>query len=161
MKLPWRVRLEQFLVPRLASGLIRALYATLSVRHVGSSAIEAMNREGKRYVLAFWHGHLLMMVHSRIARPITVMISQHRDGELIASTMERFGVSAARGSTTRGGLGAMRTMLGLANDGHNLAFTPDGPRGPRRIAQPGVVAAAQMTGYPIIPVAFVAKKKSI
>jgi lysophospholipid acyltransferase (LPLAT)-like uncharacterized protein len=89
------------------------------------------------------------------------MISQHRDGELIALTLQKFGVTAARGSTTRGGLGALRTMLQLAKEGHNLAFTPDGPRGPRHVAQPGVVAAAQLTGLPILPVAFVAKRKKL
>ena len=161
MKQRFKVRLEQAAVPRLASALIRSLHATLRVKHVRSASIDALNRDGKKYVLAFWHGQLLMMVYSRIVRPITVMISQHRDGELIASTMGRFDVTSARGSTTRGGLAAMKGMLQVASQGHNLAFTPDGPKGPRRIVQSGVVVAAQMTGYPIIPVVFTAKKKSI
>ena len=159
MKLPWRVRLETALVPLLAASLIRFIYATLRVRWINVEAMNRLHREGRTYVLTLWHGQLLLMCYAGFKRPLTVMISQHRDGELIALTLRKFGVTAARGSTTRGGLGALRAMLQLAGEGHNLAFTPDGPRGPRHVAQPGVVAAAQLTGLPILPVAFVAERK--
>ena len=161
MKLQWKDRLKLWLVPRLASGLIRTLRRSLRIRHVNVQSLDAMNDAGQRYILAFWHGHLLMMVYTRFVKPITVMISQHRDGEYIASTMGRFGVQSSRGSTTRGGMAAMRDMISLAGSGVNLAITPDGPKGPRRIAQPGVVAAAQLSGLPVVPVVFTAKKKSI
>jgi lysophospholipid acyltransferase (LPLAT)-like uncharacterized protein len=148
-------------VPLLAATLIRLIYATMRVRWINVEAMNAMHRQGQLYVLTLWHGQLLLMCYAGFKRPLTVMISQHRDGELIALTLRKFGVTAARGSTTRGGLGALRTMLQLAKEGHNLAFTPDGPRGPRHVAQPGVVAAAQLTGLPILPVAFVAKRKKL
>lgn len=148
------------LVPRAAALLIRTLHATCRVRHVDDEAIVAMNREQKRYVLALWHGHLLLMIKSRLVTPLTAMISQHRDGELIARTMEYFGVTASRGSTTRGGSGALKEMIRIGGSGSNLAITPDGPKGPPRIAQVGVVLAAQATGLPVMPVAFAAKKKS-
>jgi lysophospholipid acyltransferase (LPLAT)-like uncharacterized protein len=82
---------------------------------------------------------------------VHVLISQHADGQLIADTAQLLGFSTVRGSTTRGGVQAMRRMQQVAKRGH-LAITPDGPRGPRRKVQPGVVWIASVTGRPIIPV---------
>jgi len=140
----------------IASLFIRVLHATLRVRHVRAENLERL----PQYIIAFWHAHLLLMVRCRFRRPISVMISQSKDGELIAGTMAWFGVDSARGSSSRNSLGAMREMIRTAKAGTNLVFTPDGPRGPSRVASEGVVYAAQLTGLPIVPVAFNAKKKS-
>ncbi|MHB9001162.1 MAG: lysophospholipid acyltransferase family protein, partial [Thermoanaerobaculia bacterium] len=146
-------------IPFLAALFIRALRATLRVRHINVEAIESFHRSGSHYLIAFWHCHILMMVFCRFKRPVCVMISQHRDGELIARTMEKFKVGTARGSSTRGGMAALREMIRIAGTGSSLGITPDGPRGPRCVAQIGVVTAAQMTGFPVIPVAFIAEHK--
>ncbi|MEO8216025.1 MAG: lysophospholipid acyltransferase family protein [Acidobacteriota bacterium] len=147
------------LIPKLGSWFIRLLHLTLRVRHLHPERIEALNEEGQRYILAFWHCHLPMMFFSRYRPPIAVMSSQHRDGELSARNMEQFAVTVVRGSTTRGGSAALRGMLKLAAEGVNLAFTPDGPRGPARVVQSGVVAAAQLSGHPIIPIVTSAERK--
>lgn len=147
-------------VPWLASGLIRAMGATLRVRHAFVDRIEALNRESGGYILAFWHSQLMMMVYARYRRPITAVISQHRDGELIARTIARFGALAARGSTTRGGFTALRDVIRICSSGRAVGITPDGPRGPRHVAQIGAIASAQAARVPIIPIAFVPKKKS-
>lgn len=144
----------------LAALVIRTLRLLLRVRHVGVERIEELNRSGRGYIMAFWHSHLLMMIYARYRRPITAVISQHRDGELIARTVGRLGARAARGSTTRGGSKVLREVIRLAADGKVIAFTPDGPRGPRYQVQLGTVVAAQAANVPIIPVAFAAKKKS-
>lgn len=148
-----------WLLPRLIHAFVRTLYATLHVRHAHSQRIERLNEDRKNYVLAFWHGQLMLMFFSKHRKPINVMSSLHRDGEISARTQERFGAEVIRGSSSKGGANALRQMIRIAETGHNLAFTPDGPRGPRAIAQMGVVLAAQATGYPIVPVALVAKKK--
>lgn len=140
----------------LASLFIRALHFTLRVRHVNAAHLE----NTPQYIIAFWHAHLLLMLHSRYRRPISVMISQSKDGEYIARVFDWYGVESARGSTTRGGTGALRELIRDAREGKNIVFTPDGPKGPARIAQIGVIAAAQATGLPIVPIAFAAKKKS-
>lgn len=147
------------LIPPVAALLIRVLHATLRVRHAYSERIETLNRAGRNYVFSFWHGQLLVMVYALFARPVTVMISRHKDGELIARTMSRFGIEAARGSSSRGGSEALREMIRAARAGRVLIITPDGPRGPRRKAQPGVVRAAQIAGIPILPAALVAKRR--
>jgi len=140
----------------IASLFIRALHATLRVRHLNVERI----RDTPQYILAFWHSHLLLMLHSRYRKPISVMISRSKDGEYIARVFDWYGVESARGSSTRGGSAALRELIRDARDGKNIVFTPDGPKGPARIAQPGVITAAQATGLPIIPIAFAAKKKS-
>ena len=148
------------IVPTLASLFIRALHSTLRIRFLHRERMAEMDRNAKPYVLTVWHAQLLMMAYAGFLRPLVVMISQHRDGELIANTLAGFGIEASRGSTTRGGSEALREMVRIGRSGVRLAFTPDGPRGPRRIAQSGVVTAAQLTGMPVLPVAFIPKKKS-
>jgi lysophospholipid acyltransferase (LPLAT)-like uncharacterized protein len=136
--------------------LIRGLHATLRVRHVRAKNLTNL----PQYIIAFWHCHLLLMLHSKYRRPISVIISQSRDGEYIARVFDWYGVDSARGSSTRGGSMALREMLREARAGKNIVFTPDGPKGPARVAKEGIVLAARATGLPIVPVAFAAKKKS-
>jgi lysophospholipid acyltransferase (LPLAT)-like uncharacterized protein len=144
------------LLSLIASLFIRALHATLRVRHVQAENIAAT----PQYILALWHGQLLLMAHARYRRPISVMISQSKDGEYIARVFDWYGVDAVRGSSTRGGGAALRALLREAKAGKNIVFTPDGPKGPPRILKDGMVYAAKMSGLPIVPVAFAAKKKS-
>lgn len=146
----------KWLLPMVGAGFIRLLHATLRVQHVGAEKLDAL----PQYIFAFWHEHLVVMLHARYRRPIRVLVSQSRDGEYIAATFSRYGVDVSRGSTTRGGTAALRDMIRSARAGANLVFTPDGPKGPRRMAKEGVVYAAQATGLPVVPVAFGAKKKS-
>ena len=141
----------------LASWLIRGLHATLRVRHVGAENLI----EQKQCIIAFWHAHLLLMLHTKWRpRRAVVMISQSKDGEYIARVFDHYGVESARGSSTRGGSAALREMIRHARAGKTIVFTPDGPKGPNRVVKEGVVAAAQVTGLPIVPIAFAAKKKS-
>jgi len=143
-------------LPRAGALFLRTLHATLRVRHARLENLTSL----PQYILAFWHDHLLLMLHARYRRPITALISQSKDGEIIARIFDYYDVESARGSSTRGGIGAFRELIRMAREGKNLAFTPDGPKGPPRIAKEGVVVAAQATGLPIAPIAFAAKKKS-
>jgi lysophospholipid acyltransferase (LPLAT)-like uncharacterized protein len=91
---------------------------------------------------------------------ITILISRHSDGEMIAHTMELFGLATTRGSTTEGGAAGLRAVVHRVREGYSVGFTPDGPRGPRHVAQAGVVQAARLAGVPIVPVGFGASKKN-
>jgi len=113
---------------------------------------------GEHFILAFWHRHLLLMPYAYRGRRISVLVSQSKDGELIARTVARFGIDASRGSSSRGGAQGMRSLLRKAADGYDLAFTPDGPRGPAEVVQPGVILAAAATGLPVQPVALAATR---
>jgi lysophospholipid acyltransferase (LPLAT)-like uncharacterized protein len=136
-----------------AAAAIRALRATVALRFHGAEAVRSMEASGERFILAFWHRHLLLMPYSYRGRRISVLISRSRDGELIARTVARFGIDASRGSSSRGGAAGLRELLRKGAAGYDLAFTPDGPRGPVGVAQPGVVLAAAATGFPVVPVA--------
>jgi lysophospholipid acyltransferase (LPLAT)-like uncharacterized protein len=144
-----------------AASFIQVLRATVRLRYHGAERVREWEREGRHFVLAFWHRHLLLMPYGyRGGRggPISVLVSQSRDGELIARTVARLGIDSSRGSTTRGGMAGMRTLLRKAEAGYDLAFTPDGPKGPAGVVQPGVILAAAATGLPIQPVALAASR---
>jgi lysophospholipid acyltransferase (LPLAT)-like uncharacterized protein len=151
-------RLRLACLSLLAAWLIRTLRATARLRYHGAERVRAWEAADEHFILAFWHRHLLLMPYGYRGRRISVLISQSRDGELIARTVARFGIDAARGSSSRGGLAGMRSLLRRAEDGWDLAFTPDGPRGPASVVQPGVVLAAAATGLPIQPVAVAASR---
>jgi len=137
----------------LAAGFIRALRATVRLRHHGDARMRELERGGGHFILAFWHRHLLLMPYAYRGRRISVLVSQSADGELIARTVARLGIDSSRGSSSRGGIAGMRSLLRKAAEGWDIAFTPDGPRGPLREVQPGVILAAAATGLPILPVA--------
>lgn len=149
--------MARWILPRLAALLIRALRVTMRIRCAGRDSLDSIRETGGRYIHAFWHGHLLLMPYAYPGGRMAIMISEHRDGEYIARTMERFGHLSVRGSTTSRGASALRGAVRLARQGYDLAFTPDGPRGPRHRAQMGVVMASRLTGLPIVPVAFAAR----
>jgi hypothetical protein len=83
-----------------------------------------------------------------------VLSSNHRDAEALVRILRKFGIEQARGSSTSGGATGLRQILRKVAEGCDVGLTPDGPRGPRRRVQPGVVAIARFTGLPIIPVTF-------
>ena len=108
--------------------------------------------ENKPFILAFWHGRILMMpVCWRRSATLYMMASQHRDGQMIAGMVSHFGVRSIMGSTSKGGAAALRGQLKRLKEGNCVGITPDGPRGPRMRAQGGVVALAKLSGIPIIP----------
>jgi lysophospholipid acyltransferase (LPLAT)-like uncharacterized protein len=137
------------LVVRLWIGSLRLYH-----RPLGFDAIPRPGPcNGARYLFAFWHEDLLVPTHFYSRPDLSVMISEHADGKLIAEACRHLRVGVVAGSTTRGSVKALRKMRALAARSH-LAMTPDGPRGPRRKAQPGIVYLAAQTGLPIVPVGF-------
>jgi len=146
---PW------WLAPAAFAGawLVRLLGISWRIERVGIVERDARLAQGERCIYAFWHARLMPLCFTHRGRGIAVLISQHRDGELVARIIERLGFAAARGSSTRGGEEGTRDMLRLAERGHVLAITPDGPRGPAGVVKPGLVYLASRTGFPVIPVA--------
>jgi lysophospholipid acyltransferase (LPLAT)-like uncharacterized protein len=128
--------------------LLDALLATVRFRVL----IPEPPRPAKQGVIyTLWHGRLLPLTFLHRDQNIATLISQSSDGEYIARVVERWGYTAMRGSSSRGGSGALREMVKLARSGRSLAITPDGPRGPRQKLKPGVLTLAQLTGQPIVP----------
>lgn len=152
---PWQEsrskRAQVALIPRLATPLIRALSATWRWRSEGAEHYDAVLRAGHQPIMAFWHGRILPATLFFRDRGIVVITSANFDGEWIARIIERFGYGTARGSSSRGGARALVQLRKLMAEGKPTAFTIDGPRGPARVAQPGVVFLAKITGNPIVP----------
>jgi lysophospholipid acyltransferase (LPLAT)-like uncharacterized protein len=148
-------------IPWIASLLIRAGAATLRRSDVNRGYVQACLERGERVIVAFWHGRLLMMPFVYPGYSATILISQHRDGEYIARIALRLGFRVVRGSATRGGVRAFRELLQSLRDGHHVAITPDGPRGPRGQVKSGVIELSRLSGMPVLPVAFGAWPRKI
>ena len=142
----------------LGASAIRILRRMVRLRYHGESQVRAWEKTGRRYLLAFWHRHLLLMRYAYRGPRMTVLVSRSRDGELISRVMARLDVETSRGSSSRGGAMGLRDLLRRARDGSDIAVTPDGPRGPLRRVQPGVVLAAAASGLPLVPVAIAASR---
>jgi lysophospholipid acyltransferase (LPLAT)-like uncharacterized protein len=134
------------------SWALRAWVGSLRYRYVPLGANLDPHRPefAGRYIYAFWHEHILLPAFQYGRADIQVLISRHADGQLIAEVCERLGFRLARGSSTRGGVDALRQMLKASETSH-VAITPDGPRGPRRRVQPGLIYLAARTGLPVVP----------
>ena len=144
----------------LAAGYLRLVYATGRWRLIGIDGMSAYVTRGKPIIACFWHGRLLMMLYAwRWKQRRQMLISQHRDGRLIAGIVARFGVATVTGSSSRGGAPAVRQLLGILKSGESIGITPDGPRGPRMRAQMGAIRLAQLSGAPIFPVSFGARPR--
>jgi len=125
----------------------------------GAGSVDQLYAQGKRIIIAFWHGQQLMMPLAYRGNGAHILISQHRDGEMICRMVKRFGFGAVRGSSTRGGSVALRQLIRLGRSGVDLVVTPDGPKGPHHVVQKGVIQLAQATGLPIVPLTFACSKK--
>ena len=147
-------RIVLFVAPFVAAILIRLIYLGLKSERVNFERLDEIWRSGDNAIVAFWHDQLLLMPPVYTGRSAKVLISASKDGELIARTVAHFGISAVRGSSSRGGREALMEMKALAKDPLDLGVTPDGPKGPRHAVKFGVVQLARATGRPVVPLAF-------
>lgn len=147
-------------LPLFGAGVIRLLGRTMTLTTRGEAPVDALHHRGQPIILTFWHAQQLMIPLGYRGKGTHILISRHRDGEVIARIVARFGHQAVRGSSTRGGAGALRELIRLGRSGADLVVTPDGPKGPRQVAKLGVIQLARATGHPIVPLAFNCSKKN-
>lgn len=153
----------------IAALYIRLVWATgrWDIRNRGVP--ERFWREGKPFIIAFWHGRLLILPAMwPTTSKISMLISMHRDGELIARAIGYFGHGTVRGSAARegsdkdrGGVAALRGMLKALKANEYVGITPDGPRGPRMRATEGIVTVARVSGVPIVPCSYSAGSRKV
>jgi len=118
-------------------------------------------------IYCVWHNRLALALpiwqRFRLSRKPDAMMaaisSASKDGAIVAGMLQRFGAQPVRGSSSRRGVHAMIEMVKWGKKGYDLAVTPDGPRGPKYTVQPGIVSLAQMTGFPILPIAYTLSSK--
>lgn len=153
----WRkplLRVATVASPALLSALLRLLSWTLRISYINHAALFGRWDAGERVIIAFWHNRLLMMPIAAAGRPICILNSQHRDGEIATRVASRWNVRAVRGSATRGAVAGFLNLVRAYRDGFSLAVVPDGPQGPCYQAKVGVVQLARVTGALIIPVSY-------
>ncbi|MFU8857709.1 MAG: lysophospholipid acyltransferase family protein [Deferrisomatales bacterium] len=148
-------------VVRLGRGYLRILQATCRFRQQGAEDGLSEARAEGAVLWAFWHNRLLGPLVPYRDQKAGVVISQSRDGELIARVVEGFGYVALRGSSSRGGSQALRALLRHLRSGRDVAFTPDGPRGPRYTVRPGLAYLAARTGRPVVPLGVAYSRKAV
>ncbi|MBF0528471.1 MAG: lysophospholipid acyltransferase family protein [Deltaproteobacteria bacterium] len=115
----------------------------------------------RQVAFALWHGDDLALLPNFGHVRATIMISQSRDGEYLAKGVTAFGYHVVRGSSTRGGVGGLVSLIRAVRKGDNAIFAVDGPTGPRGVCKPGIVWLAQKTGVPIFPVGLAVNRKLV
>lgn len=158
---PNQPRWHQNLAGFFLAFLLRLLALTLRNRWVDRSGFFGNPPPGPA-IYCIWHNRLALSMHiyygyihqRNRSAGLAAMVSASRDGAFLAGVLQRFGVHPVRGSTSRRGPQALRELTTLARRDFDLAITPDGPRGPCYIVQDGVIALAQLTGRPIIPLSY-------
>jgi lysophospholipid acyltransferase (LPLAT)-like uncharacterized protein len=136
---------------RFAGPAIRVLAASWRIRTVDEERWRPLYQARRPHVFLLWHEALLPLLWQHRRQSIAIVVSEARDGQYLADFAAGLGYRAVRGSSTRG---AARALLGAVRElkaGYAVAFTPDGPRGPRREMKPGIVAAAQRGGGVVVP----------
>jgi lysophospholipid acyltransferase (LPLAT)-like uncharacterized protein len=153
-KRDWKLTL---LVP-LGAFLLRAIALTWRYRVKNGDIITNLRAKSQPFIFAFWHGQLLPLLWHHRNEGVYVVISSHRDGEIVARAAEYLRYNTIRGSSSRG---AARALLGIVREleqGHEVAVTPDGPRGPARKFASGALVASQRTGAPIVAIGVSARR---
>ena len=130
--------------------LVRALGWTWRIRVTHDDAVRRARVERRPIIFTLWHGQLLPLLYQHRRENVTVLISEHGDGEIIARIATSLGYRTVRGSTSRGAARALIESARVIADSGDLAITPDGPRGPARSFAPGAAVLAQRTGALVI-----------
>lgn len=145
-----RERLQLWLITWAAIVLIRLIGPTLRYTFIPEEGCRADPwGDGPLCIWSFWHRSVIAATHRCRNHQIAVMTSRSFDGEYIARIIRNFGFIPVRGSSSRGAVGALMGMRRELEQGHSVAFTIDGPRGPCYVAKPGPVLLAKKTGVPI------------
>ena len=144
--------LARRLTPALGSWALRLLAATLRLRRE-ERTVEPLLASGAPAIFVVWHARILLLPYLYRERGLRVLVSRSEDGAVVAGLVRRLGFVVVRGSSSRGGAQGLRALVRALDEGHSVVLVPDGPRGPREILKPGVVALARMTGAPVVPVA--------
>jgi lysophospholipid acyltransferase (LPLAT)-like uncharacterized protein len=133
------------------TSVVRPLAASRRIRVVHEERWRTLHDQGQPVVFLLWHEALLPLLWQHREQGVAIVVSEARDGQYLSDLAASLGYSAVRGSSTRGGARALLGAVGDLQAGRSIAFTPDGPRGPRRELKPGVIAAAQRGGGVIVP----------
>lgn len=149
----FRRRVGNWVLDMMAPTIVRLLALTWRVQRTGDRGLDLLTSD-RPWIIAMWHGRMLCLMPLRRhkGRGIHVLVSPSDDGSLAAKALRSFRYRVIRGSLSRGGASALRTMRDLLASGGQLAVTPDGPRGPRHAMNVGTAWLARASGSPVLPI---------
>lgn len=128
----------------------------------GRERLEAARAAGRPVLFVFWHSRLLHVCYRLARERLVMMVSHSRDGDIIARVARDQGIASVRGSSSRGGTAALRALARAMRERDVCGgITPDGPRGPRQVLQPGALLAARLAGAAIVPVGLGFSRKKV
>ena len=111
--------------------------------------------------IAHWHGDELALVSRFGNLGLTILVSQSKDGEIMARATRSLGYRVTRGSSTRGAVGGLLALIKAVRAGHNVVLAVDGPKGPRGVCKPGIVRVVQKAGVPLFPVGVASTRRFV
>jgi lysophospholipid acyltransferase (LPLAT)-like uncharacterized protein len=146
----------------LAARYIRLVWITGRWQVENTDIADRMIADGTPFIACFWHGRMLMIPNAwKYSARMSILISHHRDGIFISRTLAHLGIGTIAGSSSRGGAGALVSMVRALKRGEYMGITPDGPRGPRMRATPGAATAARLSGAVLLPVSYSATRRRV
>ena len=132
------------------AGVVTALCKSLKVTVQNSGTIEKLKSEKQNFVLAFWHGTMLLPWYLHGNPSFAALTSKSKDGDLLTRILKKWSYEVVRGSSSVGGDVALGIMIDYAKNKYSIAITPDGPRGPRHKFKAGAVITAKKVNVPIV-----------
>lgn len=139
--------------------IINVLCKSVKLNRINYDVIEKLLSERQNFVLAFWHGTMLVPWYFHRSQNFAALISQSKDGGLLANSLIKWEYRVTRGSSHKGGKEALETLLENSKQNFSIAITPDGPTGPPRVMKAGAVITAQRSGIPLVLCGVACNKK--
>ena len=146
----WKEIQMNLIVGAIATA-IRATGWTVREEHINAKVMDELKNSGDNYIISSWHENIYFSTWLLRNRGLDPMISASKDGEIITRIMGKFGFTASRGSSSKGGGSALKEQIRKLKSGIPGAITPDGPKGPRREMKAGVIQLARLSGVPLVP----------
>jgi lysophospholipid acyltransferase (LPLAT)-like uncharacterized protein len=146
-----------FVLPQSVDLLCKSLKVTFKNREV----IDTLENQNRNFVLAFWHGQMLLAWYLHRNNNYTALISKSKDGDLLAKILKHWKYNVVRGSSSKGGEVALGIMVDYAKNNESVVITPDGPKGPLNRMKAGAVITAKKSKAPLILVGIGYNKKRV
>jgi lysophospholipid acyltransferase (LPLAT)-like uncharacterized protein len=151
----------RFIGQMFLANIITALCKSLKVIKINDEAIKILDNENNNYILAFWHGTMLLPWYLHGNPKCAALISKSKDGDLLAKILKHWNYNVVRGSSSTGGDIALAIMIDFAKNDYSVTITPDGPRGPVNKFKAGAVITAKKSEVPLILAGVGYQKKKV
>ena len=151
----------RFIGQMFLANIVTALCKSLKIIKINYDAIKKLDDGNKNYILAFWHGTMLLPWYLHGNPNCAALISKSKDGDLLAKILKHWNYNVVRGSSSTGGDIALAIIIDFAKNDYSVTITPDGPRGPAHKFKAGAVIAAKKSGVPLILAGVGYKKKKV